>query len=49
MSREEIGNYLGLKIKTVSRAFSELQEDRRNLTIHGLPALVRLAGCAGRS
>lgn len=53
MSREEIGNYLGLKLETVSRMFSKFQEDglvqveRRNLTITGLPALQRLAGCAG--
>lgn len=54
MSREEIGNYLGLKLETVSRTFSKLQEDtliaidRRNLTIRDLPALERLAGCAAR-
>lgn len=54
MSREEVGNYLGLKLETVSRTFSKLQEDgliridRRNLTIRDLPALERLAGCAGR-
>ncbi|MFP5349594.1 MAG: fumarate/nitrate reduction transcriptional regulator Fnr [Gammaproteobacteria bacterium] len=53
MSREEIGNYLGLKLETVSRTFSKLQEDglihvdRRNLTIRDAPALERLAGCAG--
>jgi CRP/FNR family transcriptional regulator len=27
MTREEIGNYLGLKLETVSRTFSKLQED----------------------
>ena len=53
MSREEIGNYLGLKLETVSRTFSKFQEDRlvqverRNLTITDLPALQNLAGCAG--
>lgn len=52
VSREEIGNYLGLKLETVSRTFSKLQEDgliqidRRNLTIRDLPALEGLAGCA---
>ena len=52
MSREEIGNYLGLKLETVSRMFSKFQEDglvqveRRNLTIADLPALQGLAGCA---
>lgn len=28
MTREEIGNYLGLKLETVSRVFSRLHEDR---------------------
>jgi CRP/FNR family transcriptional regulator len=27
MTREEIGNYLGLKLETVSRAFSKLQDE----------------------
>jgi len=27
MNREEIGSYLGLKLETVSRTFSKLQED----------------------
>lgn len=53
MSREEIGNYLGLKLETVSRTFSKFQGDglvqveRRNLTVTDLPALRQLAGCAG--
>jgi CRP/FNR family transcriptional regulator len=53
MSREEIGNYLGLKLETVSRTFSKFQEDglvqveRRNLSITGMRALRSLAGCAG--
>ena len=52
MSREEIGNYLGLKLETVSRTFSKLQDegllrvDRRNLVISDLAGLQRLAGCA---
>lgn len=52
MSREEIGGYLGLKIETVSRTFSKLQDEgllrvvRRNLTILDLTGLQRLAGCA---
>lgn len=27
MTREEIGSYLGLKLETVSRAFSKLQDE----------------------
>lgn len=52
MSREEIGNYLGLKLETVSRTFSKFQEsgllqvERRNLTLTDLPALRSLASCA---
>ena len=48
MSREEIGNYLGLKLETVSRTFSKLQNDgllaveRRNLRIDDLDGLKRL-------
>lgn len=51
MSREEIGNYLGLKLETVSRAFSKFQDqglllvERRNLTLLDVPGLRRLAGC----
>lgn len=54
MSREEIGNYLGLTLETVSRTFSRLQEDglivvdRRNLTIRNLSLLEQLAGYACR-
>src|SRR3989344_544872 len=53
MSREEIGNYLGLTLETVSRMFSGFQEnglvqvERRNLAITNLAALRQLAGCAG--
>lgn len=48
MSREEIGNYLGLKLETVSRTFSKLQHDgllaieRRSLRICDLDGLKRL-------
>ncbi len=33
MTREEIGSYLGLKLETVSRAFSKFQEEQM-LTVH---------------
>lgn len=52
MSREEIGNYLGMKLETVSRTFSKLQKDglitveRRLLEIRDLARLKKLAGCA---
>ena len=48
ISREEIGNYLGLKLETVSRTFSKLQNhgllavERRNLRIGDLDGLKRL-------
>jgi CRP/FNR family transcriptional regulator len=48
MSREEIGTYLGLKLETVSRCFSKLQEDgvlqvkRRQISILDPAALERL-------
>lgn len=48
MSREEIGNYLGLKLETISRTFSKLQADgfigidRRQVAIHSLEKLKRL-------
>ena len=54
MSREEIGNYLGLKLETVSRTFSKLQSDgllmieRRNLRIcdpAGLKQLIDFGRC----
>lgn len=50
MSREEIGNYLSLKIETVSRTLSKLQADnliridRRQVIIRDLPGLERLIG-----
>ncbi len=49
MTREEIGSYLGLKLETVSRAFSKFQEDGhiavqqkhiRILNVNGLKALM---------
>lgn len=52
MSREEIGNYLGLTLETVSRMFSKFQEDgllqveRRNLILKDLAALRRIGDCS---
>jgi len=54
MTREEIGSYLGLKLETVSRAFSRFQEDgllavkQRSIRIvdeESLRKLVNRAGC----
>ncbi|MBV8380831.1 MAG: helix-turn-helix domain-containing protein [Paucibacter sp.] len=54
MKREEIGSYLGLKLETISRAFSKLQEDglivvdQREIEIRdtaGLQRLVNSANC----
>jgi CRP/FNR family transcriptional regulator len=54
MTREEIGSYLGLKLETVSRAFSRFQDDGllevKQRQIHvldaaGLQALVNGSGC----
>jgi len=48
MTREEIGSYLGLKLETVSRAFSKLQDDgtldvkQRQIRILDTPALQAL-------
>jgi CRP/FNR family transcriptional regulator len=53
MTREEIGSYLGLKLETVSRAFSKFQEEGllevkqrqiRVLDVHALQALVDGSG-----
>jgi len=48
MTREEIGSYLGLKLETVSRAFSKFQEDgilevkQRHIRVLDAEALGRL-------
>lgn len=48
MTREEIGSYLGLKLETVSRAFSKFQEDgvlevkQRQIRVLDLDALHKL-------
>ena len=53
MTREEIGSYLGLKLETVSRLFSRLQDEGvlevsgRSVKILDAAALRRLAGRAG--
>ncbi len=50
MSRQDIGNYLGLVIETVSRTLTRFQEsgllevNRRTLEIHDLDALKYIAG-----
>jgi CRP/FNR family transcriptional regulator len=50
MTREEIGSYLGLKLETVSRAFSQLQDKgllavrNKAIDILDLPALKTLMG-----
>ena len=54
MTREEIGSYLGLKLETVSRAFSKFQDDAvlevkqrqiRVLDADALQALVNGSSC----
>lgn len=48
MTREEIGSYLGLKLETVSRAFSRFQEEgliavqQKHIRILNIPGLKRL-------
>ncbi len=50
MTREEIGNYLGLKLETVSRTFSKLQDDgviaveQKRLRIEDMNRLREIAG-----
>jgi CRP/FNR family transcriptional regulator len=52
MTREEIGSYLGLKLETVSRAFSKFQEDgllevrQRQIRIIDQPGLQKLVNGA---
>lgn len=49
-TREEIGSYLGLKLETVSRSFSKLQEEglitinNRHVTLHDMGELNRRIG-----
>jgi CRP/FNR family transcriptional regulator len=49
MTREEIGSYLGIKLETVSRAFSRFQEEsllevrQRNVRVVDEAGLRRLA------
>lgn len=53
MAREEIGNYLGLTLETVSRCFSRLKKARvldvmnRDICIRSLDALQKVVGGAG--
>jgi CRP/FNR family transcriptional regulator len=53
MTRQEIGSFLGMKLETVSRAFSRLQEHGvlrvrgRAVSLYDVPALKRLAGRRG--
>jgi CRP/FNR family transcriptional regulator len=48
MSRQDIGNYLGLALETVSRLFAHFQEEgllkvnRREITITDLPRLTEM-------
>ncbi len=50
MTREEIGSYLGLKLETVSRAFSKFQESglvavqQKHIRIKDIPGLRTIAG-----
>lgn len=52
MTREEIGSYLGLKLETVSRSFSKLQEEglitinNKHVTLNNIDALNRKIGDA---
>jgi CRP/FNR family transcriptional regulator len=54
MTREEIGSYLGLKLETVSRAFSHFQEEGlisvqlKDIHIRDLDGLRRVMGQSSR-
>jgi CRP/FNR family transcriptional regulator len=53
MTREEIGSYLGLKLETVSRAFSKFQStglidvQHRHIHITDIPGLRAVVSAAG--
>ncbi|MFN0164415.1 MAG: fumarate/nitrate reduction transcriptional regulator Fnr [Burkholderiales bacterium] len=53
MTREEIGSFLGMKLETVSRAFSKFQDDglisvqQKHIRIADLPGLRKIVGQAG--
>jgi CRP/FNR family transcriptional regulator len=53
MTREEIGSYLGLKLETVSRAFSRFQDaglisvQQKRIQIRDLDALQRMQSTMG--
>jgi len=55
MSRNDIGNYLGLAVETVSRLFRRFREqgvltvDRRSIQIHDMQKLKEAAGATARS
>jgi CRP/FNR family transcriptional regulator len=44
MTREEIGSYLGLKLETVSRLFSQFQKDGYIKIAQKLVRIVNIAG-----
>lgn len=50
MKRDEIGSYLGMKVETVSRAFTKFQDQgllnvrQKNIRIHDVPGLQKLVG-----
>ena len=54
MTREELGSYLGLKLETVSRLFSQFQTERlidvqqKHVRILDVPGLERVLGASTR-